>query len=1148
MIKKIFFQHFTLFVFIASLVISLFVTWHWFSGNKIMYFWDSYLPFDPKISFNQLFYFWQERIFPGAPTPGLSWFIYWGLVFLPGIFGFSLSTGQSLVYLLLLSLSILNFYLLTFFLLKKIFRESSENLLKVISFVAGLIYTFNIFTFFNFYFMFNPGAFLLTFLPLNFLSIFKIYPLTKEATRKYKFWLFLFFVSLLAITPAFGVYVFFLQYLVWLGFYLFIYWFKNRYGLIDKKTLELVVFCLLIIFLNLWWFVPAFINIKDAYSGASSFGTTSWFDQGFKDVELLNLVRGFGSALMANNEFSWSWLYKNQLFTFPLFLFPLLFLVGIKALGEKIARDLLLFLLGLTLISLFIMKFSNPPLAWILGLAFHLIPFFGGFRDSVQKAGIFFELGYIIFIAIGIIFVLEFLKDKGKRLLFFCFFIFFFLSLVVLSGPYFLFMNDNIRTQNFSFQGKNYSIKEKTAVPPEYISLRNFFEDKCKGETVLEIPRSGFVTNAVWEKYGLSYAGQDILPSLISCNFLTTASFDSKSETFIQVPYLFLQKGDIKSFKQYLSQGGIKYILVRKDFVPQNLVTWTYVDPGVAEKQLEKDNDFVKIYKNDLVSVFEYKGVNGKQYGFGLTKNVLNLFSPIQNSQDYSQISKILDNSSAVFLDNKNSQNLFKDKANLDVISANCIGCVKISPGSTVENSGKSLFQDFKDFIKNIIGKPAPKSEEVKISLDILSADDVFKKIIGSVEEENSNKLKNYISINQNQWKDINKELLDYKGDRFSRNTKYIEASNFLTIEKNTMLNDLISQSFKKNEFLNKGDNMGIVQNFILFEGQLLANFQKNITETNLNTDDYKARLDVPRDGNYICQNSQVNNAASIKTVSVDGMKFNADQYSGKQEVNLKAGSYLLNINYDLKSVFQSDTENFKTGKFVPIGIGFLNEGKYSLSFNIPSGLEGRLLLAVAEGELSAEKLKALAETPKSTTDVRTADIIDLDYDRSNNFHRVFTIDTPEQGNYYLYYYFLDPNLQEVQIKNLKVDSYIDDSYFRFVCITGTNKPDGIKISSVDKNSPTYYSLNIPKNYKGFLTFNQTYDKNWIAYYQDTGKQLVHIQNGYSNAWYVDGTNNKSKIIVEYTTQREIEEAGVLSIIGFIGLFLIYLKIKNEGH
>lgn len=1138
-------KRFTILVIILSVAVSFIAVGHWFFNDRILYFWDSFLPFDSKISFDQLYYFWQDRIFPGFAVPGWSWFLYWGIIFFPSLIFPSLSIGQFLVYALILSFSMINFYLLAVHILKTIFKDNCNSLLiNSVGLVMAFLYTFNVFTFFNFYFMFNPGAFIIAFLPINILALINIYSLGKDKYSKNRnLWLLVFFISIVAMSPGFSVYVFFLQYLLWIGLYIFLFWFVSKKKIVSRLTFELALFYLLVIFINLWWFFPALLNLVNAFSGQSGFGTTVWFDKGFKDVELLNSFRLLGSGLMANNRFSWSHWYDNGLFTLPLFVFPGLFIASLIFLRKRMGI-FLTFFLTMALVSLFIVKFSNPPFAWILSFAFHNVPFFGGFRDSVQKAGVFFQLGYMIFISIGFVFMTNYLYKKKKKILLGLFIAIFTLGLVILSGPFFLFMRDNVKVVQFVFDGKAYKISAKTQVPKEYYDLKNFIEDRCQGEIILSVPRSGFVTNAVWEKYGTSYAGQDMLPGLIACSFLTTALFNEKSEIAIQVPYLFLEQGDIKSFKQYLKQNSIKYILVRHDFVPQNMVTWTYVNPLKIERELLKDGDFSRIYENDFLSVFEKKDIKAKQYGFNLTNEMVHIPSEIRNGQDYMAVSKMIgDLRTPVFLNVKELDELFEDKSSMIAISANCIGCMKINPESVISENDAGLLRRIRDFIKSIIKKSTNYSEDVRISISILSASNEFSNLVKMIDNEDEKGIEDLIVNYKNIWEEISKDILKYDTDKFLKNNKYIEASNFLTGERNTAFNYLSSQAFRENKFLNKVNNRELLENLLSFQIDLLNSLLKEITQTNFNDKSYWARLDVPSDGNYACEVSQKNQSAIVKSVTLENEALEYSEFTGAEPIPLKQGSHLLNISYDLKNIIKKDTSNIKTGDYVPIKLGYLDQGKYTLSFTIPSGFEGRSLIVVSRDRISHDILKTLDPFSKPSIYLKSVDAINLDPSRTSNYQKVFYVDAPEIGDYYLYLYFINPSLPYIQIQNLKVDAYVDDLYFRFTCLVRTKKIENTaEIQSVKKLSPTHYSIELPNNYSGFLTFNQSFDKNWIALDENSDK-LLHFKSGYYNAWYINN-QKETKITIKYKTQDEIERGGILSVIALVVTMLVYLRIR----
>lgn len=1136
-------------VCIAAVMISFIAVGHWFSGDKILYFWDAYLPFDPEVSFKQLYYLWREGLFPGYSTPGWSWFLFWILFFAPYYLFHSLSISEMFVYVLLLSLSVINFYLLSEYILTLVFRDKARSsFLKLIAFVSAFVFTFNLYTFFNFYFMFNPGAFIVAMLPLNLLSLFHIYPLDKnvEVRNKGK-WIFIFFASMIFMSPGFGIYVYFLQYLIWILIYLLFYLVFSCKKIFSFLTIEVIFFYVSLIILNLWWFIPSYLSIAASYSGQSSFGTTVWFDKGFTPLALLNSFRLLGTALMVGNNFSWTPLYLgNPLFTFPLFIFPFTLIISLVFLMKNKMPKILIFLLGVFLTSLFIVKFTNPPLSILLWFGFHYIPFFGAFRDSFQKAGIFYTLPFFIFMAIGTAFLIkEFWKGRTK-ILAVIFVAFFITGVIILSGPFFLMFKDNIREVHFSYNKEQYVFSAKTQVPPEYYSLKKYLEGKCVGETIMEIPRSGFVTDAVWKKYKSSYVGQDILVNLIDCNFLSTGMFDSAAEQTLEVPYILLERDDFPSFKNYLNQNRINYILVRHDFVPQGYVTWTYVNPNKIEKQLLSDGNFKPVFKNDFFTLFIKSNFKKNQYGFGLTKEAIYNPSKIQNVDDYTAVSQVIGNiNNPVLLDSETSR--FKNSSTSVVVSANCVGCFKIDPESMSQEASETLIQKIKNILKIFFRRPVNNSPAVDISLDILTAAKTFIKIEKSINNEDQKNLESLVDLYKKQWNDIERKMISFDSDIFSKNNKYIEASNFLTIQRNTIFDSLTTQVFRPNKFLNDPTNKRIFFDLVTFQKKMLTNFSKNISQTDLASHMFKFRLDVPHDDNFICRVVQRNKGATVSSVGIGNRELSRGEFSGKLLASLKKGSHSLTISYDLNKIMNRRNTVIKSEDFVPIELGSLDDGKYKVSFDLAPGLSGRMLIFITKGEIPSQVLLKADLSNNPDEDIKSLDTIGTNFDSSTTYTKEFDVQPQDAGKHVLYLYYFDLNVHNINVQNLQLESVVDNSFFRFVC-TNRIKNEQSDISlSVKKINPTRYFITIPKNFNGFLTFNQSYDDNWIATFEGKNTPLPHIKSGYSNAWYID-KDYGNKILIEYKSQKTMVTGGIialfLSLISIL-IYLIIIKLKK---
>lgn len=1142
MIMKLLIKYFPVVVCIMAVFISFIAVGHWFFGDRILYFWDAYLPFDPKISFDQLYYFWQDRIFPGFGTPGWSWFLFWGIFFLPSLINPSLSIGECLIYTFLLSFSIINFYLLVVNILKTIFRDNSKNLLiNSVGLTVAFLYTFNVFTFFNFYFMFNPGAFILAFLPINILALINIYPLDKEiCSNKRNLWLFIFFASLIAMSPGFGVYVFFLQYIVWISLYLFLFWFVSKCKVLSRLTRELVLFYILILFINLWWFFPALLNLVSSYSGQSNFGTTVWFDQGFKDVQLLNAFRLLGSGLMANNKFSWSHWYNNNLFTLPLFIFPGFFIASLIFLRKKLSI-LLTFLLIVTVFSLFIVKFSNPPFAWILSFAFHHIPFFGGFRDSVQKAGVYFQLGYMIFVAIGITFIARVIIEKSLKLLSYLFLTIFIIASVVLSGPFFLFIKDNVRIERFSFDNKNYLISAKTKIPPEYQSLKTFIEDKCKGETIASVPRSGFVTDGIWEKYNLSYVGQDILPAFIDCNFLTTATFNTNAEYSIQAPYIFLQRDDIGAFKNYLTQTKIRFVLIRKDHVPYGYVAWLYVDPKNIENLLSLDNEFTKVYTNDYFTLFERNDDNKNQYGFQLTKDVLNVQYSFKSGVDYAVVSKrIGDIKQPVMLSSLTDYNLYEKDITMYTAIGNCIGCIKIEDAKYTSETPTffSVLLDFiKKSVKSIINPKGLGSikEDVRISLKIIDTHRRFDGLIRSARDKSNNNIKSGIDDYIFSWREIELLLSQYDADRFAINNKYIEARNFLRVEGNTILSYMSSQL--------TADSLKFFSLFT-FQRALLDRFTESVFETDFANNKYLLRLDIPQDEYYVCEAMASENNAAIANISIDNTTLTKEEYGGESPIFLKKGTYLVTVNYQPLEMLNNPQVMLKTGNVRKIKIGRLNPGSYKLDFQVGPKSQDRMLIAVSQGSIQEDKIKYISSLEKPGENFLFTDLTTETTTIHQGYSKTFNVQLPTSQEYFLYIFNIDAVSDKIDISNLTVKTAIStEGAIQFSCGSKSLTGETAEIISANKLSPTHYELTVPEDYKGFLTFNQTYDDSWVAHKENDKSEFPHFRSGYANAWYID--ESEGKITIEYKKQGLTEKAGIISIIVTLLSLILYLRLRK---
>lgn len=661
-----------------SILLAFFSVHHWFQNGYILYYWDTNLPLDIKNTFTKFFYSWFTIIFPGGPQTG-AWSLlpYWAIISLVHKFSSSISIAQRIVYTVLLFTSLVSFYSLLSYLAEHIIGKEHSNILRLGNFLFAIFYTFNLYTFYYAYFMFNPDAFLIAFLPLNILALLKIYPLTKTDKPFEKKWIFVFFTSLILMVSGFASYVFLAQYFIWITFYLLFYIIILKKKIISLFTFSVALFLFLIVLSQWWWFFPALLTFNERYLIESSLGTTIWFEGGIKQSQLLNSIRLLGIPLAISNSFSWSSFYSDKLFTFPLFFIPFLILYLVRRIKELKHKGLIVYLLLIFLLSLFLVKYSNPPFAYLLRFAFDNIPFFGAFRDAYHKTGIYFIFAYFLLSGLGFYLINKSLLERQKRFLLLLLFTAVLIAGIVVTGPYFLFFRDNIIKLNFIFDNKTYTISAKTKIPPEYYDLKTFFASKCSGKATLIIPRGGWISSAIWPKYNSSYVGIDLIPQLIDCEFITTVIFPQEPELSNQSAYVLLDQGDIQGFKNFLLRNQIGYLIVRKDNVPYAPTNWMYVDPEKVKIKVEKDQDFQRIYQNDFFLVYQFKPLNAiDNYGFALPSQVIYTDFTFTKNLDFATLVKQMSPSiGSVILNTTGYYKKFNSSIDSFLSSAKCIDC-----------------------------------------------------------------------------------------------------------------------------------------------------------------------------------------------------------------------------------------------------------------------------------------------------------------------------------------------------------------------------------------------------------------------------------------------------------------------------------------
>jgi len=1149
-------------VIILSLIIAFAAVYKWFSNGTILYYWDANLPLDISNSFQDFFFYWHSNVFPGGSGNGWSWLPYWASIAILSRLFSSLSLAQGLLYVSLVFFSIFNFYLLLNYLFETLL-DLKKNLYisRLVSFLFAVFYSLNLYTFYYQYFMFNPQAYIHALLPLNILALLKLFPfhgVYKDASIR---WIFIFFLTIIFMTAGFTTYIFLAEYILSIFLYLSLKLFLSRNKFISFNTIKTAVFLILVLIINWWWFFPSLLTFKDLFARQGTIGTNIYFDLSSINSYLLNSVRLLGTPMMNNNPFSWDSFYNtNNLFTVPLFLFLFLIIYLLKNIRALKNHFLVVYFLLIFLITLFIIKLGNPPFAWITKFAFENIPFFGAFRDAYQKAGLYYVFVYFILSGLGFSLLIKKIQDKGNKFLLRLSFLLLLVVGIIVTGPFFLFSYDNIKKIDFEYNGKKYNFSAKTRIPEEYYQIKSVLEENCGGTTVLVLPRTSSISDGVWTKYGTSYVGQDMLSHLIGCNFISTHLLQNEPDSFNTSPYLMLQDSDFLGFKKFLLQNQIGLVLIRKDYVPYYYTLWSYVDPAYAITLLNSDSDFNKRYENDFFVVFSLNDLKrDRSFGFALPSSIAFTNSSLNYARDYQILSNALGkNKGSLVITNLDSLSLVKPFINTYLSVGNCIGCIKIDQSSSLDISKEDQVANLKKNIKHLLGmdKEIQLSEENKISNSVLESNYNFRNLMSQIKNKNDVLIKKHISEYVLSFENIKKLIENFKGSFFDKNYKMIEVNNFLIAQKNTLLRAYFEG--KSSDYLEESQYRGEFTYLLSLQDSYISYLNKNIWQTDYENKIYKTRLDISYPGEYNCSVYTSSKELHVVDISINDTKNGIKIKSDSGMYKFPKGNYPVTLKYSVDQIIHENLIEIESSGLIERSLKKIKDGKYKIKFEKEKSIDNaNIIVGVTKRKIDSRTLQKIRFPQENFIffENLSKNVRSIKDDRF--YEGSFSINSAEQPNYYLYFFLLDSSLANNsirQFKNLSIEKIVEDGDIYFSCVLNTKQyfTSSSDKMNVKKINPTLYTIELPNEYKkGFLTFNQTYGKDWEAYTMISGKKhkYYHLKNSYANGWYIDNPGNR-KVVVEYTKQNLVVKNAVLTIVVFIIVLCIYIRLdkKNEKN
>lgn len=452
--------------------------------------------------------------------------------------GAEIWAAQALIFLSLFFLGMLYVYLLT----KELFKSKDIELTATL---AGVFYLFNLYSFTQIWGRFLYAQFfaftllpIITFYVVRFITNYKLHNLILLN-------LFALFCSFAYGEPAEVI-------TIWTPSFLYVcYMFiKNR---LDKKFIIRCLGGFLIIFIswiivNFWWIIPYKVLVNYTFSDISNwkvnYDSLAGVSQYFSTSEILLLRQSF----IFGEGVKYYAFYSNLIIKFLSILILFFAIFGlIKSRKEKHWPYLFLLLF----IGWFISKGTNPPLGGVFfSFLFSHISISQVLRNSYEKFGLVWVLGYSICFGLGMSKILERLNGKGKY--FIAFSLMFFIS-GILVWPFWL--------------GDIFDL-HRINVPKAYQQMNAIINEDSSDSRILVLPvEKGDSSYLDWGYVGVEPSEYLFDKPVISKRIGLSDTFNHKYDELVDS----LSQGE--NIQSLFDELNIKYIVIRHDFkMDHNLV------------------------------------------------------------------------------------------------------------------------------------------------------------------------------------------------------------------------------------------------------------------------------------------------------------------------------------------------------------------------------------------------------------------------------------------------------------------------------------------------------------------------------------------------------------------------------------------------
>src|SRR5438445_5522980 len=382
----------------------------WFRGF-MLYYWDSFFPFDPPSLLKSFQWPWSDLISTGVPYPTSSALPYVALIyFLHNWLGLSLIASQIALYYCLLATGGVTMY--SFFMYQAESRISAFWHLRFGALAAALIYMFNPYWMVYVWQVFSLEAFLYATLPL--LLLFFQRGLTR-AENGQSLWGTVTAIAAVTVlaAPALGI----PAYSIPLAIGLVIFYILRMISIstLRKKIATarfLISTIVALVLVHLWWIYPTLLLYNDQLvrAGGTSYGIEGLNDLIFNSANTtyFNVFRISGIISFYRSvsypHYDFAWMYQTPFLPLTLLSlsFPIIALVGLAARLRTLTRLSQLFAAICIVGVMPLVAGTQPPFGQLYSLLALNLPVASVvFRDPYQKFGYWLPFAFSLLIGVG---------------------------------------------------------------------------------------------------------------------------------------------------------------------------------------------------------------------------------------------------------------------------------------------------------------------------------------------------------------------------------------------------------------------------------------------------------------------------------------------------------------------------------------------------------------------------------------------------------------------------------------------------------------------------------------------------------------------------------------------------------------------------